>query len=63
MKGETTFAKEVFQEILESYDFGKDTGGPFIKLTVDELLWGYKSVLVSLARKPGMDCNDRVRAP
>ena len=47
MRDESGFAKEVFEQILASYDFANDTG-PFVKVSVKEFVWGYPSVVLSM---------------
>eukprot|EP00095_Tigriopus_kingsejongensis_P008733 maker-scaffold683_size112676-snap-gene-0.13 protein:Tk08733 transcript:maker-scaffold683_size112676-snap-gene-0.13-mRNA-1 annotation:"scavenger receptor class b member 1" len=49
------FAKGIFLEILESYDFAQDKA-PFLSLTVKEFIWGYDSILLSLKRTEDPRC-------
>ncbi|XP_059085878.1 scavenger receptor class B member 1-like [Tigriopus californicus] len=56
LKDEYQIGKNVFKEILNSYDFAQDRT-PFLKLTVKEFMWGYKSILLSLQRTESPECS------
>lgn len=56
MKSESDFTKSLTKSLVEGYeDLSFDTT-PFISVTVDQMFWGYPSVVLSIARTQSEEC-------
>jgi len=54
-EGQPQMAKNIFVNLMESYDFANDTK-PFVTVTVKEFLWGYPSILMGMQRAQSKEC-------